>query len=114
MLTTGGGDVYPAAINGSGQVVGDASGGPYGEYTSAFLYSGGTMQWLGGDTALGINDNGLIVGESYYSNVGHAIYWSGGGPAQEIPTGRAGANASAVNNGGQIVCQLYRPSFVFL
>jgi probable HAF family extracellular repeat protein len=105
-VSPGGDNVFPEAINNTGQVVGVAANGPYGEYTTAFLYSGGATQWLNGDGAFGINDNGMIIGGSYYSNIGHAIYWTEPGSAKQIPTGNVSANATAVNNSGQIVVNL--------
>ncbi|MFZ0035712.1 MAG: NlpC/P60 family protein [Sedimentisphaerales bacterium] len=97
------------SINDSGQIVGLA---PYYEY-HAFLYSGGTMQYLGklldvpgtGSNAKAINNVGEIVG---WSNAdggwAHAFKYTGSGPMQDLGTlGGDSSEACAVNNSGQIV-----------
>ncbi len=67
-LYGGQGQSWAVAINGRGQVVG-SSVSPDGAMTHAFLFEGGVMTDLGTlyggySYALGVNDNGVIVGES--------------------------------------------------
>jgi probable HAF family extracellular repeat protein len=67
-LYGGQGQSWAVAINGRGQVVG-SSVSPDGAMTHAFLFEGGVMTDLGTlyggySYALGVNDDGVIVGES--------------------------------------------------
>lgn len=113
----GGDDVQPAAINGSGQVVGSATL-PSGE-TRAFLWSPdspngvtGHMTDLGVPTgytataAVDINDAGQAVGnatpETGYS--GWGILWDAGGMQLIFgPAGSSYSHAAGINAGGMVL-----------
>jgi probable HAF family extracellular repeat protein len=108
--TLGGADSHAYGINNSGQVVGWAwtSGNAA---SHAFLYSGGSMQDLGtlargfGSEALGINDEGQIVGDSD----NRAFLYTGSGPIEDLnnlidpASGWTLGEASAINDLGEIV-----------
>ena len=86
-------------INASGTIVGNATDILGNDY--AFVYSGGSWQALGGNmyTANGINDNGVIVGQT--SGSGDYVL-SGGVGGTQMNIGGMGA-AYAINNSGVVV-----------
>ena len=99
------------AINARGDVVG-WSNGPNG--TRAFLYtdSGGMVELPGlpdrpRAVARDINDAGDIVGSANAggTDLGHAVLWANGGPAQDLGTLAVGfySEAWGINNVGQVV-----------
>jgi probable HAF family extracellular repeat protein len=106
--TLGGDTSYARAINGFGQVVGeayDASGNFF-----AFLYSNGTMQnlgTLGGEwsQAYGINDAGQVVGQAYLpGDVGaHAFLWQNGIMTDLGALGGSYSTAIAISPNGQYI-----------
>ena len=91
-------------INDNGVVVGESypSGGSYAQ---AFVYSGGTMQYLGVQgVASSINNAGQIVGGDGSQAIGF-IYDNGTiTDLSNLPSGmRSYGGASCINNAGQIV-----------
>ena len=86
-------------INASGTIVGNATDILGNDY--AFVYSGGSWQALGGNmyTANGINDDGVIVGQTSGSG---AYVLSGGVGGTQMNIGGMGA-AYAINNSGVVV-----------
>ena len=86
-------------INASGTIVGNATDILGNDY--AFVYSGGSWQALGGNmyTANGINDDGVIVGQT--SGSGDYVL-SGGVGGTQMNIGGMGA-AYAINNSGVVV-----------
>lgn len=99
--TLSGGTSAASDINANGQIVGRSDG-------SAFLWSAGTMHYLGnlggGSSAYAINDNGRIVGVSSlpYGNGTYAVEYTGGGNVTKLWGGISPA-AYDINNAGQIV-----------
>jgi probable HAF family extracellular repeat protein len=94
-------------INATWQVVGNSY--VYG-LSNAFLYSGGSMQYLGTfgsaqSFATGINDGGLVVGYTWSpTDPYRSFLYDGGGPLQELSTlGGRSTYAAGINNDGQIV-----------
>ncbi len=101
-----------SGINDSGEIVGWSGSSPY-----AFLYSNGVMSNLGtlpgnnASQAIGINNNGQVVGQSYTQGSilqGHAFLYSNGVMTDLNTFLPANANyflydAAAINNNGQIV-----------
>lgn len=112
--TLGGSTSSAWAINNGGQVVG-RSDTSFGEH--AFLWEKGKILDLGTlpsythSAAMGINDQGKIVGRVYRPTQGpywtwpsRAFCWKGGRMAElGLPRGCVNAQASAINSGGQIV-----------
>jgi len=114
-------DIYTSianGINGSGQVVGygnlQSGHGHFLTY-GAFLYSDGTMQYLGPPVgplvetfANGINNSGQVVGFEYLPAGNHALLWDGDGPAVDLNnlidpnSGWTLWSATGINNSGQI------------
>jgi probable HAF family extracellular repeat protein len=105
------GDFAPTGMNGSGEVVGwrnIVTSGP----EHAVLYSNGLidLQTLGGlnSRAFGINDSGLVVGQSQISDGTYHAFISQNGPMIDLNsliTENAGVTLNAacvVNNKGQI------------
>lgn len=120
--TLGGPNSAAQAINKNGQVVGSAQ--TAGDSEHPFLYSAGKMTDLGAfnleSEAYAINDNGVIVGQTYgVSKSGasffHAFVYSGG-KFQDlnnlIPAGSGFelTNATGINDTGQIVVTGYDAS----
>lgn len=111
--TLGGASSYAAAINTSGQVVGNANiaSGAY----KAFLYSGSSLQNLGtltGDLnsqALGVNDSGQIVGYSMSAAGDSRSFLYSGGMMKDIGllAGYEESQAYGINNSGQVVGAAY-------
>lgn len=109
--TLGGAYSNAAAVNESGQVVGNShtTGGTQ-DNQHAFLWQNGTMTDLGtlaGDVrsvAADINDVGQIVGTSVNSNISyHAVLWQNGIMTDLGTLGGGVSGATAINNHGQIV-----------
>jgi probable HAF family extracellular repeat protein len=103
--TLGGNNSYATAINSHGDVVGYSElAGSW--YQHAFLWRDGRMTDLGalngGDAhAYDINDRGQVVGDSTPDGVyAAAVRWQRGAVAA-LTSGR-GAQATAVNNNGQV------------
>jgi probable HAF family extracellular repeat protein len=99
---------FASDINNLGEVSGsfEDSGG----YEHAFVWSSATglqlLGNLGGDlsTALAINDNGQVVGQSATAIAVQAFMWSSG--TGMVAVGDAGTYlATGVNNSGEIACQ---------
>jgi probable HAF family extracellular repeat protein len=99
------------AINARGDVVGWSNGA---NGTRAFLYtdSGGIVELPGlpgrpRTVARDINDAGEIVGSANAggTDLGHAVLWADGAPAQDLGTLGAGfySEAWGINNVGQVV-----------
>jgi probable HAF family extracellular repeat protein len=96
------------AINNKGQIVGASL--PEEGPLHAFLWEKGRMQDLGAvgnsndySSAFDINDNGVVVGESYVGNSGAAFYWRDG-QMRRLPTlGGRRSSALGINNRGQVV-----------
>jgi probable HAF family extracellular repeat protein len=104
-----------AAINSSGQVVGNFGAGPSGS-TEAFLHSNGSIQGLGTlggypSFAQGINDNGVIVGSSQTSSGTRDAFVDTNGSISDLNNyinpalGWSLTSANAINDAGQIVGQ---------
>ena len=80
----GGGTPYPSAINASGQVVGGVGTAATSTSAYGFLYSHGKMSDLGtlggaSSNALGVNDNGNVVGYATTADGDlHAFLYSNG------------------------------------
>jgi probable HAF family extracellular repeat protein len=100
---SGGGAAIVTAMNDLGQVVGYTPSN-----TTAVIWNGGTPTNLGtlggngvvdGATAYGINNAGVVVGQSYDTTGAHAVTWTGGVIAS---LGTPGSSASGINNAGQI------------
>jgi probable HAF family extracellular repeat protein len=113
MGTLGGSWSQAYAVNNKGQVTGLAytkNGGAH-----AFITSGGKLVDLGtisGPTSttwgLGINNSGVIVGQSTFANTYHAFVYSGGKMKdlnKLIPAGSGWVltDADSINDSGQIV-----------
>jgi probable HAF family extracellular repeat protein len=105
---------YPAGINSSGEVVGQAVDSDYIAQaplgTRAYLYSNGSMSelgTLGGSTsaAYGINDSGDIVGLATLTGdtAYHAFFESNGIMTDLGTLGGQDSEAFAVNGNGQVV-----------
>lgn len=115
-ITAIGGAIEANAINSSGQVVG------YGA-TTAFLYSGGGLQYLptlpGGSVsdATAINSTGQVVGWSRIdagNSSSHAFLYSGG-VMTDLGTLLAGnSTANGINDSGQVVGLAYATGHAFL
>jgi probable HAF family extracellular repeat protein len=99
---------FASGINNTGSVAGsfeDAGGAEH-----AFVWSSATgLQLLGNlggnlSTALAINDDGQVVGQSATTNSVQAFMWSSG--TGMVAVGDAGTYlATGVNNSGEIACQ---------
>lgn len=96
------------AINSSGMVVGWCTSAD-SSYNHAFSYSNGQMTdlgTLGGSTSFanGINDEGVIVGDSYTAgNADHAFSYSNGKMTDLGTLGGSSSQATGINNTGTIV-----------
>jgi probable HAF family extracellular repeat protein len=100
-----------AAINSSGDVVGE--GDPYNSGNlQAFAWQPtGSAQWLGSlggnfSAAKGINNSMAVVGLSYTAaNTQHAFLWTQGGGMQDLTpdlTSMGGGTAMAINSSNQV------------
>jgi probable HAF family extracellular repeat protein len=108
----GGTEAEAFAVNGSGEVAGEAYTPNYGNgvYWHAFFYRAGQMDDLGTlggreSEAYGINDSGQVVGCSWLANnKTHAFLYSGGSLQDlgVLPGGSSSA-ASGINDSGEIV-----------
>ena len=96
------------AINSTGTIVGYW----VGTYPHAFLYSGGTMTYLGllpgylGSSAMGINDSGEIIGEATTKHgYQHAFLYSNGTMADlgTLDDVFGTSEAYGINNNGVVV-----------
>ena len=111
--TLGGTFSYGSAINGSGEVTGNAyTTGNAAEH--AFLYSGGGMTdlgTLGGTTSAGygINGSGEVTGFSYTTgNVAqHAFLYSGGGMTDLGTLGGTYSAGYGINDSGEMAGYAY-------
>jgi probable HAF family extracellular repeat protein len=99
---------FASGINNTGSVAGSFEDPGGAEH--AFVWSSATglqlLGNLGGDlsTALAINDDGQIVGQSATANSMQAFMWSSG--TGMVAVGDAGTYlATGVNNSGEIACQ---------
>lgn len=103
--TLGGLYSYGHDINASGQVVGHSYLSEDDHVGRAFLYSGGSMHYLGiAGGASGINDGGQVVGWVSVGNTDHAFLYSGGS-MEDLGTLSGGTTSwgNAINNSGQVV-----------
>ena len=107
--TLGGSMTHVYAINASGQCTGwsyDASSVVHG-----FFYSGGTLhdteilQGDSGSMGLGLNDNGVLVGESYNLSTTHPYRWDLVNGYQQVhtPDGQSNGVLTGINNSGVMV-----------
>ncbi|MHB1036995.1 MAG: hypothetical protein ACYC35_20475 [Pirellulales bacterium] len=100
-----GGYSHAYAINGGGEVVGEAGiNSEVGIVNAAFLYSGGTMNYLTNHafiTALGMNDSGQVVGRHGSSDISAFLYT--GSALTLLPAWGEDARANDINNNGQVV-----------
>ena len=108
--TLGGSTSSAAAVNASGQVVGQ-SALPGDSSTHAFLYSGGSLHDLGTlgggfSTATGINTSGQVVGQSVNASGATRAFLDSGGTMTDLGTlGGPSSSAAGINASGQIVGQ---------
>jgi len=107
---------YASVINNSGDVAGSFIDGSHGHAAAWF---GGTPVDLGvgagGDprdsaSAIGMNDNGVIVGQSVNYEAAsfgtHAVVWQGG-TMTDLTPGPASSAATSINNAGDILGRTY-------
>jgi probable HAF family extracellular repeat protein len=121
-LQGGAGATRAYAINSLSQVVGETTvaGSPVGH---AFLWQSGNMTDLGvvpgtdSSYALGINDNGFVVGRSYNATSGVAFIWDGADGIRDLNalldssgTGWTLEGATGINGSGQICGYGINPS----
>lgn len=108
----------PAAINNLGEVVGDG-------HSRAVRWRDGVVEQLGllrerrdprgvvnpGSSAMGINDQGTVVGYSYDADGARAVVWESGHPIREIEIAQGGdfINARAISNSG-LIGGSYKPT----
>ncbi|HBG26721.1 MAG: hypothetical protein A2Y10_01380 [Planctomycetes bacterium GWF2_41_51] len=98
--TLGGTYSFATCINNKGQVAGDSTASDNLNY-HAFLYDGTTMKDLGaGNDAIGINNNGLVVGGTYS---GVAFLYNGTSIQSLGTLGGRFSIANSINDKGQIV-----------
>ena len=104
---------YASAVNGAGQIAGYLMyGDPYSARNQAVVWQGDLATPLLSKSgsnccsrAHGINDSGVIVGETFVGGALVSVYWDGSDRAIELPTIGEGARARGVNNVGQAVGQ---------
>ncbi|CAN7206469.1 PEP-CTERM sorting domain-containing protein [Pseudoduganella sp. LjRoot289] len=95
-----GGDSYASSINNAGAVVGVHHPGEE-QQPAAFLAAGGTVSYPGNFFALrGINDNGVIAGNTWGGQPG-AYTWQNGQMSKLADLGY-GAEGGRINNAGQV------------
>jgi probable HAF family extracellular repeat protein len=103
--------VIPNAINNSAVVVGQKYDSPLQITSRAFMYSNGVMTNLaslggGNSAAYGINDAGVIVGQSDLTNGNHHAFSYQNGIITDLGTlGGPNSSAIAINQAGTIVGQ---------
>jgi probable HAF family extracellular repeat protein len=106
-------DTYPVAINGVGQVCGNAGINP-GDVTAvyrAFRWTSGRMEALPllgsqNSEAAALNDAGHVVGDADDEDGIRAVLWGPAGAVMSLrtlPGYRERTSASGINNRGQIV-----------
>jgi probable HAF family extracellular repeat protein len=105
--TLGGNSSDAEGINGSGQIVGNAT--TDGGRTEAFLYSNNSMQSLGilsgfsQSEALSLNNSGYVVGDSFNDNgTLQAFEWSATTGMVALPGASYSSQAHSINSSGQI------------
>jgi len=100
-----------AAINSSGDVVGEGDPNNSGNLQAFVWQPTGGAQWLGSlggnlSAAKGINNSVAVVGLSYTAaETQHAFLWTQGGGMQDLTpnlTSIGGATASAINSSNQV------------
>jgi probable HAF family extracellular repeat protein len=114
-LSTAAGTIYPAAVNNSGWIVGTT----YPAWGHAALLRNGQVTDLSvtlgtsSSNAVGINDNGDIVGNTYTdSNLGplpSAYLLKAGQVTRLVSLGGPNSSAAAINRNGQIVGSANKP-----
>lgn len=103
-LGTLGGQTVPWDVNDAGDVVGSSEVSP--GIVHAFRWSGGVLLDLGTlgaqqSEALGINDDGTIVGSVFGGGPQRPFVWANG-QMTELVTNEGNGAATAINNAGQI------------
>jgi probable HAF family extracellular repeat protein len=103
-VTDLGSDLFPLAINASGQVTGVTLPDP----RRAFLYSGGVVQelgTLGGESSAGraLNDHGEVTGTAW-ADTGRVAFLYSNGSMQDLGAGDF-SQGNGINNSGHITGQ---------
>ena len=102
-VTDLGANSYALAINNSGEVVG--GNGSAFTLVNGQLQSLGSPQGIGWSAAYGINDGGTVVGDGQLANgTFRGMVWSPDGSVVQLSTlGGNSSQATAINNGGEMV-----------
>jgi probable HAF family extracellular repeat protein len=104
------GSTTPRAVNSCGQVVGESGGIDNSDVTAFTWEEGRPIRGLEGlpggefSQAVGLNDEGVIVGSSNTSTALRAVMWTRDGKFHEIGAlpGDKGSQALAINNRGEV------------